>query len=294
MDSRHVPVLARQVIEGLALVPGATILDGTLGLGGHAALILAATAPNGTLVGFDRDARNIDVARQNLLAAGDGTPAYEKRLRFVNDSFANVAQHDVPRLNGALLDLGFSSVHVDDGARGFSFMKDGPLDMRYDTRQEATAAAIVNSWSRDDLATIFRLYGEDPYAHNVAKAITEARKKEKFTTTGQLSSLILSLAGGRRGKIHPATRVFQALRIAVNDELGELARGLDAITERLVPGGRIAVITFHSLEDRIVKQFFRDDPRLDVLTKRPIIATQTETIENPRSRSAKLRIAIKK
>ncbi len=287
MDSRHVPVLARQVIDGLALVPGATIFDGTLGLGGHAALVLAATSPNGTLVGFDKDARNLKEASRVLSGSVD-------RLVLVNDSFANVAQHDIPRLNGALLDLGFSSVHVDDGARGFSFMKDGPLDMRYDTRQELTAAHIVNSWPRDDLATVFRLYGEDPYAHIVAKAITEARKKEKFTTTGQLASLILSLAGGRRGKIHPATRVFQALRIAVNDELGELARGLDAITERLVPGGRIAVITFHSLEDRIVKQFFRDDPRLDVLTKRPIIATQTETIENPRSRSAKLRIAIKR
>lgn len=284
---KHIPVLARQVIDGLVLVPGATILDGTLGLGGHAALVLAATAPNGVLVGFDRDARNLEAARENLSAFAD-------RLLLVNDSFAHIAQHDVPRLNGALLDLGFSSVHVDDATRGFSFMKDGPLDMRYDTKQELTAAGIVNSWPRDDLATVFRLYGEDPYAHNVAKAITEARKKEKFTTTGQLASLILSLAGGRRGKIHPATRVFQALRIAVNDELGELARGLNAITERLVPGGRIAIITFHSLEDRVVKQFFRDDPRLDVLTKRPIVATQTERIENPRSRSAKLRVAIRK
>lgn len=283
----HIPVLAREVLQGLALTPGATVLDGTLGLGGHAGLILAATAPNGTLVGFDRDARNLE-------EAGKRVSGLAGKVVLVNDSFANVAQHDVPPLDGALLDLGFSSVHVDDATRGFSFMHDGPLDMRYDTRQELTAATIVNGWTRDDLATVFRLYGEDPYAHIVAKAITEARKKEKFTTTGQLASLILSLAGGKRGKVHPATRVFQALRIAVNDELGELARGLDAITTKLKPGGRFAVITFHSLEDRIVKQFFRDDPRLDVLTKKPIEATRTETIENPRARSAKLRVAIRK
>lgn len=286
MDARHVPVLAREVRDGLALTPGATVLDGTLGLGGHAGIILAATAPDGVLIGVDRDARNIAIARENLSAFGD-------RVRYVNDSFANVAAHHVPRLDGALLDLGFSSVHVDDASRGFSFMHDGPLDMRYDTTQETTAAGIVNGWTRDDLATIFRLYGEDPYAHVVAKAITEARKKEKFTTTGQLASLILSLAGGKRGKIHPATRVFQALRIAVNDELGELTRGLDALTTLLAPGGRLAIITFHSLEDRIVKQFFRDDARLTVLTKKPIVATDTEARENPRARSAKLRIAIK-
>lgn len=286
MDARHVPVLAREVRDGLALTPGATVLDGTLGLGGHAGIILAATAPDGVLIGVDRDARNIAIARENLSAFGD-------RVRYVNDSFANVAAHHVPRLDGALLDLGFSSVHVDDASRGFSFMHDGPLDMRYDTTQETTAARIVNGWTRDDLATIFRLYGEDPYAHVVAKAITEARKKEKFTTTGQLASLILSLAGGKRGKIHPATRVFQALRIAVNDELGELTRGLNALTTLLAPGGRLAIITFHSLEDRIVKQFFRDDARLTVFTKKPIVATDTEARENPRARSAKLRIAIK-
>lgn len=287
MDSRHVPVLAKEVIDGLALASGMTVLDGTIGLGGHAALILAATAPSGRVIGFDRDSRNLE-------EAGKRVSGLAGRVVLVNDSFANIAMHDVPSLDGALLDLGFSSVHVDDAARGFSFLHDGPLDMRYDTRQKLTADAIVNSWSRDDLAEIFRRYGEEPRSINIAKAITDGRKRECITTTGQLAALVLSLSGGRRGKIHPATRIFQALRIAVNDELGELARGLDAITDRLKPGARFAVITFHSLEDRIVKQFFRDDARLDVLTKKPIVASREEEIANQRSRSAKLRIAIKK
>lgn len=286
MDSRHVPVLAKEIIDGLALAPGATVLDGTLGLGGHAQLILAATSPGGRLIGFDRDARNLATAKEQLAVFGE-------RVTLVNDSFANTAAHDVPPLNGALLDLGFSSVHVDDASRGFSFMHDGPLDMRYDTRQELTAEMIVNSWAREDLSEIFRIYGEEPYATGIAKAITEARKRARITTTGQLAALISSLAGGKRGRIHPATRVFQALRIAVNDELGELTRGLAAITDRLQPGGRFAVITFHSLEDRIVKQFFRDDARLEALTKKPVVASRTEEIENPRARSAKLRIAVR-
>lgn len=286
MDSRHVPVLAKEIIDGLALAPGATVLDGTLGLGGHAQLILAATSPSGRLIGFDRDARNLATAKEQLAVFGE-------RVTLVNDSFANTAAHDVPPLNGALLDLGFSSVHVDDASRGFSFMHDGPLDMRYDTRQELTAEMIVNSWAREDLSEIFRIYGEEPYATGIAKAITEARKRARITTTGQLAALISSLAGGKRGRIHPATRVFQALRIAVNDELGELTRGLAAITDRLQSGGRFAVITFHSLEDRIVKQFFRDDSRLEALTKKPVVASRTEEIENPRARSAKLRIAVR-
>lgn len=295
--SQHIPVLAKEVIDGLALAPGMTVLDGTLGLGGHATLILAATAPDGVLIGFDRDARNIELARQRL--AGDATHAYEEgnlgeRVTYVNDSFGNVHLHGVPRLDGALLDLGFSSVHVDDPARGFSFMADGPLDMRYDTRQDLTAEAIVNGWSRDDLASIFRAYGEEPYASGIAKSITEARKRERITTTGQLAALISSLAG-RRGKIHPATRVFQALRIAVNDELGELERGLEGIAEKLAPGARFAVITFHSLEDRIVKQFFQKGiGGLAALTKKPIVATREEIAANPRARSAKLRIAEKR
>lgn len=283
----HISVLAKEVIDGLALAPGMTVLDGTLGLGGHTRLILEATSPSGKVIGFDRDSRNLALAKERLAEFGE-------RMIFINDSFANVAAHDVPLLDGALLDLGFSSLHVDDPARGFSFMHDGPLDMRYDTRQEQSAETIVNSWSRDDLAYIFRIYGEERFASGIAKAITEARKKERITTTGQLAALISSLAGRKTPGVHPATRVFQALRIAVNDELGELERGLEGITAKLQPGARFAVITFHSLEDRIVKQFFAGHAALERTTKKPIAPSPAEVSDNPRSRSAKLRIAIKK
>ncbi len=281
----HIPVLATEVLAGLQLSPGATVMDGTLGLGGHAALILDATAPNGQLIGVERDARNLATATDNLAKYGE-------RVIPIHDSYANISAHNVPPLDGALLDLGFSSVHVDDASRGFSFMHDGPLDMRYDQGQELTAEAIINSWSRDDLARIFRVYGEERYATGIAKAITEARKKERISTTGQLATLISSLAG-RRGKIHPATKVFQALRITVNDELGELERGLSAITTALKSGGQFAIITFHSLEDRVVKNFIKASTELTATTKKPIIAGYEELRTNPRARSAKLRVASK-
>lgn len=281
----HIPVLANEVIAGLALKPGDVVLDGTLGLGGHAALMLEAIAPSGTLIGVERDARNLALATARLAAYGDN-------VRTIRDSFANIAAHNVSGLDAALLDLGFSSVHVDDASRGFSFMHDGPLDMRYDLSQTLMAEAIVNSWSREDIGRLLREYGEEPHASGIAKAITDARKKERITTTGQLAALVSSLAG-RRGRIHPATRTFQALRIAVNDELGELTRGLRVITDALKPGGRFAVITFHSLEDRVVKQFFKGEEGMLPLTKRPVIASDEETRTNPRARSAKLRIAQK-
>lgn len=281
----HIPVLAQEVLAGLQLAPGCTVLDGTLGLGGHAALILDATTPNGQLIGIERDARNLATATTNLAQYGD-------RVTPIHDSYGNLAAHSVPPLDGALLDLGFSSVHVDDATRGFSFMHDGPLDMRYDQNQPLTAEAIVNSWSREDLAEIFRVYGEERFASGIAKAITEARKNERITTTGQLATLISSLAG-RRGKIHPATKVFQALRITVNDELGELTRGLEAITAALRPGGRFAIITFHSLEDRVVKNFIKESAVLTATTKKPIIAGYDELKKNSRARSAKLRVATK-
>ncbi len=281
----HIPVLAREVLQGLDLKPGETVIDGTLGAGGHAALMLEATGPNGKLVGFDRDGRNIEISKKNLERFGE-------RLSAINDSFAAMETYGLSA-DAILLDLGFSSMHVDEAQRGFSFMYEGPLDMRYDLRGDITAADIVNSWSRDDLATLFRRYGEDPNAQVIAKAITEARKEKRFVTTLDLADVVAAVVP-RRGKLHPATFVFQALRIAVNDELGELEKGLQAAEKVLKAGGRIAIITFHSLEDRIVKQFFKESSVLETVTKKPIVPGQTEVLDNPRSRSAKLRIAKKK
>lgn len=283
--SGHIPVMANEVLTGLALQAGMRVLDGTVGLGGHAKLMLDATSPNGELVAFDRDDRNLSVAKDVCAEFGD-------RARFIHDSFANVDQHDVGTFDAMLFDLGFSSVHVDDASRGFSFMNDGPLDMRYDTRQELTAATIVNTWVVEDLATIFRRFGEDPRARIIAKAIVDARREMRITDTHQLAAIVASVVP-RQGKIHPATKTFQALRIVVNDELGEVERGLASALALLKPGGRCAVLTFHSLEDRIVKVLFKNSVGFTPVTKRPAVATATEMLENPRARSAKLRIVQK-
>lgn len=281
----HIPVLAREVLEGLALKPGSRVLDGTVGLGGHAKLMLAATGPNGELVGFDRDDRNLIVAKERCAEFGD-------RVTLIHDSFSSIESRDIGTFDAMLFDLGFSSVHVDDASRGFSFMKDGPLDMRYDTRQELSAEVIVNTWTRDDLTTILRRFGEEPRSAIIAKAIVDARREMRIDTTYQLAEIVASVVH-RTGKIHPATKTFQALRIVVNDELGEVERGLTAALAKLNSGGRCAVITFHSLEDRAVKILFKTQAGLKPITKKPIVATQTEMIENPRSRSAKLRIVEK-
>ena len=285
MSTVHIPVLAREVLEGLALQPGMTVIDGTCGLGGHTALLAEAVGEAGTVIAFDKDADNLATARHRLAQYGN-------RIRFVHDSYVHMAQY-VSQAHGVLLDLGYSSVHVDTPERGFSFQSNGPLDMRYDVRDEVTAADIVNSWSREDLETLFRRYGEEPRAAQVAKAIFIARREMRITDTVQLASIIATVVP-RTGKIHPATRIFQALRIAVNNELHAVETGIVEALRILVPGGRCAIISFHSLEDRIVKQAFLADPTVRVLTKRPIIATREEQQENPRSRSAKLRIVEKR
>lgn len=279
---QHIPVLAQEILDLLQLKPGMTVVDGTVGLGGHAKLMLEQIGPTGKLIGFDRDARNLALAADNLRAFG-------KQVTLVNESFAQMQQH-VQQADAVLLDLGFSSVHVDDATRGFSFMADGPLDMRYDQRQTLTAEAIVNGWSREELATLFRRYGEEPKAIFIAKAIFEVRRKHRLTRTSELAELVESVVP-RRGKTHPATKVFQALRIAVNDELGEVTKGLIAAGEVLKPGGRLAVISFHSLEDRTVKTWLKEQKTFLSLTKKPVVATRAEILTNPRSRSAKLRVA---
>jgi 16S rRNA (cytosine1402-N4)-methyltransferase len=280
---KHIPVLAKEVISGLALPPGAIVIDGTIGLGGHAQLMLRAIGSTGRLYGFDRDERNLELARTNL-------DDFRSQITLIRDSYAQMNHHDLPPADAILFDLGYSSVHVDDASRGFSFQNDGPLDMRYDLNQELTAAMAVNQLPKEELARIFRQFGEESLANQIADAIVRARRQEKFVTTLQLAQVIVS-AVKRRGKIHPATKAFQALRIFVNDEFGELERGLEAATAQLKPGGQLMIISFHSLEDRIVKQFFKNNSQLEVVTKKPIVATREETLLNPRARSAKLRIA---
>lgn len=289
--SKHLPVMPSEVIAALQVKAGDLIVDGTVGLGGHATLILEASAQAGRLIAFDRDGRNLEEAKAQLAKYGD-------RARFFNEPYSGAArifeQEGFGLANGVLIDLGFSSVHVDEADRGFSFMHDGPLDMRYDQRQELTAEMIVNGWSKAELADLFRIYGEDRNANRIADLIFKERKSKRITTTGQLAELI-ERGIGRHGKIHPATQTFQALRLAVNDELNEVKQGLKSLLEILAPGGRLAVITFHSLEDRIVKNFFKEESdQLEIVTKKPIIPTETEIKLNPRSRSAKLRIAKKK
>ncbi len=296
---QHKPVLLEEVSNYLKPEPKSLLIDGTVGLGGHAATLLPRVLPGGRLLGIDRDAANLQCARERLSGFGDA-------VVLVHDSYANVRihahAHGFIHVNAILLDLGFSSVHVDDPDRGFSFQNDGPLDMRYDQSQPLTAGEIVNTWSEDELARIFRQYGEEVNARPIAHSIVRSRAQTPFTRTTQLAELIAGLkrhhgktpafAKASAGK-HPATKVFQALRIAVNDEFGELERALPECVNLLKPGGRLAIISFHSLEDRIIKQFFKSTPTLKVVTKRPITATREERLENPRARSAKLRVAEK-
>ncbi len=306
IPSAHIPVLLPAVLDGLGLRPGALVIDGTLGLGGHAGAILDATAPGGRVLGFDRDLRALETARSRLAAAGD-------RLVTVHASYADMAGV-APGLgfgavDGILLDLGLSSMQLDDPQRGFSFRFDGPLDMRFDAHAGQSAAGLVNGLPEGELADLIFRFGEERYSRRVARAIVRARP---VTTTAQLAGIVAAaIPGGRRQKIHPATRTFQALRIAANDELGELERALPQTLGLLRPGARLAVISFHSLEDRIVKQFMKREATdclcpphqpvctcghiasLKQVTKKPVEASAEESQENPRARSARLRIAEK-
>lgn len=292
----HTPVLLTEVLEHLQPEPNRVFVDGTVGLGGHAEVILERVLPvvptqdtTVHLFAIDKDQENLARSKKRLARFGDA-------VVFIQDSFANVKAiakaHQTTHVDGILLDLGFSSVHVDDPERGFSFAKSGPLDMRYDKRAGQTANDLVNTLSEDELARIFRQYGEEMQARTIAQAIVIRRKAQDFTTTTDLADAIAAVVP-RRGKIHPATQVFQALRIAVNRELEDLERALPDMVDLLKPGGRIAIITFHSLEDRIVKRFFQDDDRLELVNKRVITASKSEVKDNPRSRSAKLRVAQK-
>lgn len=278
----HIPVMADQVMDGLELEAGQIVVDATTGLGGHTRLMAEKVSP-GTVYAFDRDARNIEIAKENLRGLSN--------IEFVHASFGDMAQY-VKTADRMLFDLGFSSAHVDDPKRGFSFMHDGPLDMRYDEGQELTAAMIVNSSPKEDIAFIIRKYGEDRWAHKIADAIVAARRKERITRTVQLADIIAA-AVPRRGKRHPATNTFQAIRIAVNDEFGEVEKAFASLEHILSSSGKVAFLTFHSIEDRIVKHLIKNSTVLEQDTKKPLIPTRDEIKSNPRARSAKLRIATK-
>lgn len=303
----HTPVLLQEVIEGLALTPGATVIDATVGGGGHARVILEHTAPKGVLIGFDRD-------RSTLLATVEELESFGERFVGIHDTYANVNAHaerikTYPPVMGIMADLGLSSIQLDDPERGFAFRYDSPLDMRFDQTQGATAADLLNSQSEEELRMLFREFGEEPAAGRIARAVVHEREQTPFARTVQLVELLERVTPRRFGqRIHPATRVFQALRIAVNHELEQLQRFLPDALALLAPGGRLCIISFHSLEDRMVKQFFKAEstqchcpPEIPecrcghvaqcrLITKKPIVPTEEEANTNPRARSAKLRI----
>lgn len=286
----HISVLADEVLQYLKPVSGGIYMDGTLGLGGHSQLILEASSPEGRVIGFEWDENAIARSRTRLGGFGE-------RLTIVRRNFAEIAlglqEVGVDKLDGLLIDIGLSSLQLDMGERGFSFQRDEPLDMRMDSRGEITAATIIKQSTEEQLADIFYYYGEERQARRIASFIIESRKQEEIISSGRLAELV-SRAVPRRyhpKKIHVATKVFQALRIAVNTELENLSRIIDEAPALLKPGARFCVISFHSLEDRIVKRKFREHSNLNVLTSRPLTAGADEISENPRSRSAKLRVA---
>lgn len=283
-DREHIPVLLQPVIEFLAPHPEGRYIDGTVGAGGHAAAILDASAPLGRVLGIDADPQALALAADNLAPYGD-------RLVLEHSNYSHMKavaerQGFVPA-EGIVLDLGLSSMQLNDPARGFSFQSEGALDMRFNPDDAVTAADLVNTLSEKDLADLIFQYGEDHASRRIARAIVAARP---VSTAVQLAGVI-ERAIGRHGRMHPATRTFQALRIEVNRELEMLEEVLPQIGEVLAPGGRVVIITFHSLEDRIVKNFFRDCQDLQVLTKHPVRPARDEQLSNPRSRSSKLRAA---
>jgi len=301
----HIPVLYQEVLAGLQIKPGGRYIDGTVGGGGHAHGILVASMPDGEFLGIDADPMAV-------ASAGERLAEFGKRVTLVQGNFADLEEitleHGFGPVDGILLDLGFSSLQLEAAGRGFSFQLDGPLDMRFDPSQTTTAADLVNSLSVEELASILFRYGEEPRSRRIARAIVVERP---INTTGELAALVEKTVGrrNRKKRLHPATRTFQALRMAVNEELECLAEALPQALRLLVPGGRLTVISFHSLEDRLVKQFFRREARnclcppevpicvcshratLGIVTKKPIRPSAEEAAANPRSRSAKLRVA---
>lgn len=301
----HKPVLAEECIAHLSLTPGMIIVDGTLGLGGHSELVLKHILPNGILIGIDKDRHAINMAKKRL----------KQGLLPVRDSFHNIKDivllQGIEAVDGILIDLGVSSYQLDDPTRGFSYMEDGPLDMRMDPDQANNASLVVNTYSKEQLIRVIREYGEERWAKRIAEFIVERRKKQPIETTFELVDVIKAAipAGARKEGPHPAKRTFQAIRIEVNEELDKLPRAIEDAVDILKPGGRICMITFHSLEDRIVKHTYRNlasdcicppgtpvcicdkIQKLKIITRQAVKPSDEELELNPRARSAKLRVA---
>ena len=308
MTSFHTTVMVREVILSLRCRAGAIYVDGTVGGGGHAEAILLSTAPDGLLIGIDADADAVQESEKRLAPFG-------KRKILVKGNFADMdailAERNIEKVDGILLDLGVSSHQLDTAERGFSFSTDAPMDMRMDRGRGTSAYDLIHTLSGEELERIIKVYGEERRARRIARSIVESRNHSPLRTTADLADLVVRAFPHEAGRqrIHPATRTFQALRIAVNDELASLHRAMVSGTERLKPGGRFSVISFHSLEDRIVKNAFRAGekgcicppdlpvcacglkPTLKVLTRKPVTPGEMEIHDNPRSRSAKLRTA---
>ena len=316
MDIHHIPILCNKVIDFLKPKSDGVYIDGTVGLGGHSAAILETSTPNGRLIGIDLDDEALTLAKDRLHVFGE-------RYSLINGNFAEMdvllERHAIHAVNGILLDVGVSSLQLDTPHRGFSFKHIAPLDMRMNSQQSLnseqeaalTATQVVNNSSIDTLVDIFKRYGEERFARRIARRIIQEREKKQITTTTQLAEIVEQTVPKSSSKIHPATRVFQALRIHINNELNNLAMGLEVAISLLKPDACLCVITFHSLEDRIVKHFFQACARtcicppktpvcicdhtasLKILTKRPILPDTAEVQHNPRARSAKLRVACK-
>ena len=292
---QHVPVLLEEVLEYLNVRPGGVICDATLGLAGHSSEIAKRLGGRGKLIGFDRDPEAMEAAKVRLeevkAELGDEMP----EVVFEPRAFSEASSVIEPgSLDGLLADFGVSSLQLDEAHRGFSFRTDGPLDMRMDTRTGETAEQVVNQEDENELADLIYEFGEERRSRRIARAIVRARP---ITTTAELAQIVSAAAPSMKGdKIHPATRTFQALRIRVNNELGEIQSLLKSAGSLLKPGGRLVLISFHSLEDRLVKDAFREAGRakvFEVLTKKPVVAGEQEQMRNPRSRSAKMRAAEK-
>ncbi|QZY57190.1 16S rRNA (cytosine(1402)-N(4))-methyltransferase RsmH [Crassaminicella profunda] len=310
MNFEHVSVLLGETIENLDIKPNGIYVDGTLGGGGHSSKICESLGRDGLLIGVDQDQDALDAAKRRL-------EKYENQKIFVHSNFSNIknvlTELNIDAIDGVVLDLGVSSYQLDEGSRGFSYMQDAPLDMRMDRTKNFTASDVINGYSEEELTRIIKMYGEERWAKRIAQFIVQERNEKSIDTTGELVEIIKSAipAAARRDGPHPAKRTFQAIRIEVNNELGIIEQTIRDVSEKLNPGGRISIITFHSLEDRIVKNTFKDlstackcPPELPIcmcggkavlkrITRKPIIPSDKEIEMNPRSRSAKLRVAEK-